>query len=215
MGCNGNVAFRMNMGEIMKRKVLGISFCLAILATVGISVPALADSTVTTQDVIDPNSPIDPTTFSGNVIVATPQGEVVTHVITGQLEQRILDIRKAAAQGDLTTYATRTRGVGCGIWVYSIATPGGYGQSIDGCAVAGYPGYVRSYIWSNASDVTICTKGLGWSGGSAVWVATGCLGSSGQGQSGGNVAWGNVLAYTKMAGLSVSGVTGAAYHWRT
>lgn len=199
----------------MKYRTISAALLFSMLSVFFVSMPATADELSPDTQVLDADSPIDPDLFSGTVIVATPQGEVVTRVSAGQLEQRILDVRAAASNGDMTKYALKTKGVGCGVWVYSIASPGGYAQSIDGCAVAGYPGYVRTYNWSNASDVSVCTQGRGWNGSSAVWRSMGCIGWSGQGQSSGTVQWGNVLAYTKMSGLSASGVTGAAYRWLT
>ena len=74
----------------------------------------------------------------------------------------------------------------------------------------GYPGYWRPYNWVNTSDMYICTNGRGYnSSAAASWYSTGCNGGVN------DVPWGNVLAYTQMQGMSLSGVTGASYDWKS
>ena len=81
--------------------------------------------------------------------------------------------------------------------------------SVQGCAVAGYPGYQREYSWSKTSDAGLCTKGKGFNSSNAgTWYSTAC--SSGNW----TVPWGNVLAYTQLQGMSTAGVVGATYDWR-
>lgn len=43
----------------------------------------------------------------------------------------------------------------CNGWIRSVARPFDFMKSQDGCAVVGYPGYVRQYVWQNSSDMTI------------------------------------------------------------
>jgi hypothetical protein len=99
----------------------------------------------------------------------------------------------------------------CTDWNRSFAGPGVYWESSDGCAVVGYPGYMRYMSWENGSDMLICTQGRGWDGSTARWTGMGC---SYGGNSDVQIPWGNSLAYTKAKGMSVSGVTSAVYVWR-
>jgi hypothetical protein len=157
-----------------------------------------------------PAGALDPATFEGTLVVAVPSGaEVVVNVKAGQAETVAAEIRAADSDGTLSASPRSPRAVGCGVQVRSVAYPTGYATSVKGCAVMGYPGYKREYKWEVTSDVNICTKGRGFaSNNAATWFSTGCGGGSY------SVPWGNVLAYTQMQGLSMSGLTGATYVWR-
>lgn len=158
---------------------------------------------------------IDPTTFSGPLVVATDMGDIAVVVEPGEA-QAFMD----RADGRLESLSHRASRIitrfknspsplaPCGVWLNALASPFGYAESIDGCAVVGYPGYKRQYEWSNQSDVTICAQGRGWDP-SVKWTSLGCGGGKTL------VPWGNSIAYTKVKAISTSGVTGAAYRWLT
>lgn len=157
------------------------------------------------------DGPLDPTSFEGELIVAVPSGrEIIVHVEKGEAPELIEQVRSEDAAGISPTRGRILQArAGCGEKVRSVAGQFGWMTSVQGCAVAGCPGYQREYAWSKTSDTGLCTKGKGFnSTNTATWYSTAC--------SGGNwsVPWGNVLAYTQMQGLSTAGVVGATYDWR-
>ncbi|WP_290474030.1 hypothetical protein [Leifsonia sp. 71-9] len=153
---------------------------------------------------------LDPATFAGELIVAVPSGQdVVVTVEAGEAPSVIEEVQAADATGSPQSHGRVEQSrAGCGETVRSVAGMFGYTTSVQGCAVAGYPGYQRSYSWSKTSDTSVCTKGKGFNGNNATWYSTSC--SSGSW----SVPWGNVLAYTQMQGMSLAGVVGATYDWR-
>ncbi|PZF10427.1 hypothetical protein DEI98_09240 [Curtobacterium sp. MCLR17_034] len=155
---------------------------------------------------------LDPETYSGALLVATPEGdEVPVMVKSGEAPEAIARIRTQAVDGTLATSREMSAAaVSCGVFVNAIASPFGYAVSPQGCAVAGYRGYQREYRWNNTSDVELCAQGKGFvnNGTTEVYQSTGCTSGAY------SVSWGNSLAYTQMKGMSLSGVTGAAYQFR-
>ncbi len=156
------------------------------------------------------SGPLDPATFAGNVLIATPSGDVAVTVRAGQLKAKAASVRAAVARGlqpsALSTFSTTGT---CSEWHQAVAGPDSWWVSSDGCAVFGYVGYERPYSWINESDVEACVAGKGFdSSGSQIWGSMGCQDASDV-----YVPWGNVLAYTQTEGLSLSSVTGAAYQW--
>jgi hypothetical protein len=156
--------------------------------------------------------PLDPETYSGAILVATPEGdEVPIMVESGEAPEAIARVRAQAATGTLAVSRDMSiAAVECGKFVNGIASPFGYATSPQGCAVAGYPGYQRQYFWRNTSDVQLCTQGKGFvnNGNLEVYQSTGCTAGAY------SVSWGNSLAYTQMKGMSLSGATGASYQFR-
>lgn len=177
-----------------------------------------------------PAGQLDASTFQGNMVVATEGGDVVVSVDSGEAalfldrpDGKLTSLSEdaaaiveatgiAASDADAGRLSTSEVGIlaACGVTLNTLAGPGVYWNSVDGCAVAGYPGYKREYKWDNRSDVLICVQARGWNPGET-WYGLGCSYSGGT-QS---VNWGNSFAYTKVKGMSVSGVTGASYNWRT
>lgn len=161
---------------------------------------------------------LDPATYEGTLIVATPEGDVYVDVAAGEaalfadrtdgslesLPEQAQEL--IASQPQARIDAARADG-GCGNWQNAVAGPGVYWESVNGCAVIGYNGYQRTYSWSNQGNMTICVQGRS---GSNAWYTLGCAGPGG-GHSDVAVPWGNVLNYTKVKGQSVSTVTTAAY----
>lgn len=101
-----------------------------------------------------------------------------------------------------------------------VAVPTFMTKKFTGLAIAGHPGYKRSYYWSVASmsEGQACVKVKGfrfpdnrddrWSAGKEYWVSAGC------GKSGGaEVEWGNVLAYTEVEIKSTIPMLGVAINW--
>lgn len=161
---------------------------------------------------------IDPTTFAGTMIVATPTADVVVSVVAGDAEATARRIQTAVAEGGAES--ARELGsvmppqTGCGDRQRSIAGMGTYIDSVDGCAVFGYDGYQRIYHWYNTTgNIGICASGRGYSGSIAKWYSVGCI--SGGSDYSASVPWGNVLAYTKMSAMATSTVTGGTYDWIT
>lgn len=173
---------------------------------------------------------LDPSTYEGNMIVATDEGDIVVSVKAGEASL-FLD-REDGSLDSLTPEAAQivdTSGISveeakagrpsekdvgilaaCGIWMNSVAGPGVYWESVDGCAVAGYPGYVRGYTWSTGGTYLICAQARGWSPG-ATWYGIGCSPTGG----GANVPWGNSFAYTKMRANATVSIFGIGYSWLT
>jgi len=155
---------------------------------------------------------LDPETYSGALLVATPEGdEVPVMVNSGEAPEVIARIRTESANGTLAASRDMSvAAVSCGVFVNAVALPFSYSTSPQGCAVAGYPGYQREYRWNNTSDVELCTQGKGFvnNGTLEVYQSTGCTSGAY------SVSWGNSLAYTQMKGMSLSGATGAAYQFR-
>jgi hypothetical protein len=186
---------------------------IALVSPCVIASSAVA-STVTeaSQPVMDAKSPLDPATYAGKLAVATPVGDVMVTVDAGEAPSMIRDIRSAAERGEAGSFGPVLRaGTGCGSMVRSVAGPGIYWVTVDGCAVAGYPGYKREYRWNNRSDVLMCADGRGFtSSGARTWYSASCTYDTATV----SVPWGNVLAYTEMQAMSGSGATGAAFEWR-
>lgn len=159
------------------------------------------------------NTKLDPDTFAGPVLIATPSGEVYADVKAGELRAVAREIRANAQKGQIDQNNSVTPNASCGVWLNTVAGPATWWYSGDGCAVFGYTGYQRQYAWANTSSVTICAKARGFnSSGVETFYYLGCIaGGSSRAPS---VPWGNTLAYTGMQGLSVSGLT-AGYQWRT
>lgn len=204
--------------QVRTRKfALGVAVVAAAISTLAIApaanatpAPAAATQAVT-ADVAPPAVALDPSTFSGPLVIAVPSGhEVVVNVKAGDAPKVIADVQAADRAGKTQTLGKVMASMsGCGETVHSVAGPGTWWTSVQGCAVAGYNGYNRQYHWENGSDVELCTNGRGYnSSHAAAWYSTGCSGGDY------SVPWGNVLAYTQMQGFSLSGVTGAAYLWR-
>ncbi|GAA0434552.1 hypothetical protein [Leifsonia naganoensis] len=194
------------------------ALAVAVLASIGTIAGAtganamLPESEAPTSDVPGEvrNGALDPATFEGELIVAVPSGhEVIVTVEAGEAPSVIEEVQAADATGSPQGQGRVVQSrAGCGEKVRSVAGMFGYSTSVQGCAVAGYPGYQRSYSWSKTSDTSVCTKGKGFNGNNATWFSTSC--SSGSW----SVPWGNVLAYTQMQGMSLAGVVGATYDWR-
>jgi hypothetical protein len=187
--------------------------CAIVVAQISIAGPASADDagserplTATREDVA-----LDLATFEGPLVVATPSGaEVVVDVKAGQASVMAETIQAADIDGTLDSLPIRSSRAGCGQKVRSVAGIGNtYATSVQGCAVIGYPGYRREYVWENTSDVYLCTRARGFNAVVATWYSTGCGGGATF-----LVPWGNTLAYTQMQGSSMSWATGAAYVWR-
>ena len=188
----------------------------SVLLATGCAAPAMAAQAGTKPAAETPTvqgGGLDPATFEGTLVVATPSGaEVAVDVRAGEAPFVADTIQAADAAGALASLPFRTsRAVGCGQKVRSVAgIANTYATSVQGCAVIGYPGYRREYVWENTSDVSLCTKARGFNASNApTWYTTGC----------GNgatflVPWGNTLAYTQMQASSMSWATGAAYLWR-
>jgi hypothetical protein len=148
------------------------------------------------------------------MIVATPSGDVAVEVKAGDAERVATEVRAAAESGQGQRIASpESARAACGIRQNAVASPFGYAESVDGCAVFGYEGYVRGYQWFNTSDVSICVDGRGYVSGVERWATVGCQSSGGSSTN--MVPWGNVLSYTKVRGLSLSGITGGSYQWIT
>ncbi|CAN5178496.1 hypothetical protein BH09ACT6_BH09ACT6_12120 [soil metagenome] len=196
------------------RFALSAALAASLLGTLALTGPAYASpaAQTTTQDGA---GTLDPATYEGTMEVATPSGGVVVEVRAGEALEVAKRVREAAAMGEADKYGTLLpAGVSCGDRVNSVAGPATYWDSIDGCAVFGYPGYQRGYRWFNTSSVTICASGRGYnSKGASGWYSAGCL--SGGASTTRMIPWGNVLAYTKMSAISISGATGGAYQWNT
>lgn len=194
---------------------VAIAGCATILLSLLGPSPALADDDATARGVEHVTAEVgalDPATFEGPLIVATPSGsELVVDVKAGEAQAVADAIQAADIDGTLDSMAIRTSRAGCGQKVRSVAGMANtYATSVQGCAVIGYPGYRREYVWVNDSDVHLCTRARGFGGNNAaVWYSTGCGGGATF-----LVPWGNTLAYTQMQGTSMSWATGAAYLWR-
>lgn len=128
----------------------------------------------------------------------------------GEAPGVIKAVRDADAAGKLQTLGkTVAPMAGCGETVRAVAGPGVWWNSVQGCAVIGYPGYSREYNWVNTSSGYICTNGRGYTAsGVAGWYSTSCSGGAHL------VPWGNTLAYTQMRGMSLSGGIGT-YDWHS
>ncbi len=215
------------MTERKRAKGWGLVVGACAVALVGAgAIPASASTSDQGAAVTEISGVLDPSTFEGPVLVATPDGEVLVEVAAGELEEVAEEIRGDVAAGIITPSRNLAQGeagalaeaspntdVGilgtCSTWQNAVASPFGYALSGTGCAVFGYEGYERQYAWRNNSDVTACLQALGFnSSGAQSWYSLGCTPTSGV-----NVSWGNVLAYTQVRGLSVSGATGAGYSW--
>jgi hypothetical protein len=202
-----------NLFRIVVAIIVGMICTMSGTAAVATSqVPLMSDVINTVSDGTDQQ--LDPATYEGILVVVTDIGEFVVKVRKGEAalflnrpDGKFSSLSEAAKEIIRRSMAPE---IDCGQWVRSVAGPGVYWDSIDGCAVAGYPGYVREYSWSNGSDMMVCVQGRGWNDSGAIWGSLGC---SDQGATFG-VHWGNSLAYTKVRGMSLSGVTGAAYSWR-
>lgn len=203
--------------------VRGVSLLAAVLLVAIVVTPANAANdnktgagSTSVQSQPLSNGPLDPKTFGGPVFIATPDGEVLVTVNEGELEAVAAEVRNGVAKGLIET-SNATSAVmqpmgGCSDWENAVASPFGYANSNPGCAVFGYTGYWRYYQWTNTSSVQACVQNKGWSSvdsSNAIWGGMGCSGSGGSG----SIHWGNVLAYTQVRGLSLSGLTGATYQW--
>lgn len=194
-------------------RALGVA--VGTLALSAMLVPAANAETEQATDAPITDSPVsgtlDPSTFEGPVLIATESGEYLTYVNSGELINTAQSVRNDVAKGVEPAGATTDAAARatCGTWHNAVAGPSVWWTSVDGCAVFGYPGYVRYYSWENMSDVSACVQGKGWnSSGAATWTSLGCTDNADVA-----VAWGNVLAYTQVKGVSISTVTGAAYQW--
>ncbi|MGV3731817.1 MAG: hypothetical protein ACO1N6_00270 [Microcella sp.] len=162
---------------------------------------------------------LDPSTFSGEVIIATTAGEVVTYVEAGELEKVASAIRDEIAGGasleEVSAAVSLERGAvvqnSCLSWKNAVAGPGVWWTSAPGCSVFGYPGYRRIYNYSNSSSVGACYRGLGHNGTSTQYYTAGCVGAGGSTSQ--STAWGNVLMSTRTQGSSLGG-SGSAYQWQ-
>ena len=191
-----------------------LTLLLVVTAAVNLTFSAPAQAQNATPTVTQSAGDVlDPATFSGAMEVATPYGNYLVDVEPGDAARVAEKVREAAATGDAEAFGPPLApGLSCGDRINSVAGPGTYWDSVNGCAVFGYPGYQRGYRWYNTSSVTICASGRGYnSKGAAGWYTAGCL--SGGASTTRMVPWGNVLSYTKMSALSVSTVTGASYQW--
>lgn len=211
-------------------RVIGLCVGLGTLALVGGSLsPANASTAVEAPDVASLSGVLDPSTFEGPVLIATPEGEVLTAVEAGELEAEAAAIRSDVQAGSLAPDRDLAEGKAgalsddmvlnadgdwvtimgtCSTWQNAIASPFSYALSGTGCAVFGYEGYKRSYAWRNNSDVSLCVQALGFVNSSQQFYSLGCSPTNGV-----SINWGNVLAYTQVKALSLSGATGAAYSW--
>lgn len=173
---------------------------------------------------------LDPATYQGNLSVATDHGDVVVSVEAGEAAlflnradgsldslsteaaQIVEDSGISVADAEAGVLSRGEIGVlaACGIWMNAVAGPGVYWETVDGCAVAGYPGYYRGYSWATGGTYLICAQARGWNPG-ATWYGVGCSDTSG----GGSVPWGNSLAYTKMRANAIVTVSPIGYSWRT
>lgn len=211
------------------RNSLAVVSAAAIATTLGLSA-ASADDDVAQSSVAHglemsvgagPDQ-LDPDTFEGPVLVGTAEGEVFTTVAAGELRERAAVIRADVAEGRMTVddYNRSTDAViaaaGCQDWQMAVGGPGVYWTSTPGCALFGYPGMIRSYQWANNSNGYGCANALGFSGPDAnnaytpTFWGIGCVGGGSVGS--GSVVWGNVLAYTKTQGMSIS-LPSMKYNW--
>lgn len=194
---------------------IAIGFLVVILgATASTSAAMAADAySVPNASVrADADGLIDPATFEGPLVVATDTGDITVELTPGQAsafanrtDARIESL-SSEAQGIIEHQRVPDA---CGVWINAVAGPNVWWDSVDGCAVVGYPGYVRPYEWANATSITACVRARGWNPGE-VWISIGCGGGGSA-----SIPWGNSLAYTKVSGMSLSGVTGAAYRWKS
>lgn len=219
--------------RIMKAMRLTLIGGTAVALSIGVAPAAQATSPATT--VADTSNQStdgqpDPSTYEGNIIVATDKGDVVVSVKAGEaalfldradgsldslpakaaqiVEQSGVSVEDARA--GLLSDADVGILAACGIWMNSVAGPGTYWTSVDGCAVAGYPGYYRGYTWSTGGTYLICAQARGWNPG-ATWYGIGCSSTGG----GASVPWGNSFAYTKMRANSILTVFPTGYSWIT
>lgn len=222
--------------RIKRAARLGLIGSLAVVAVLG-AVPAAnagilhaAAAPAAQASTAPVEGQLDPATYEGALIVATDKGDVVVTVEAGEgtlftnradgnvdslpaEAAEIVDntgVSVADAESGRLSQSEMGTLASCGVWLNAVAGPGVYWETVDGCAVAGYPGYKREYSWDNKSDVLICAQGRGWNP-SLTWYGLGCSYDGGTA----SVPWGNSFAYTKVKAMSVSGVTGAGYSWRT
>jgi hypothetical protein len=200
--------------KIRKKVSLGAAAALSILGIFGLAMPAnaaahVAPATVSTDGLLNP------ATYSGPMVVATPLGDVVVTVAAGTATQVAHRVQAAVANGKPAALNQLiSPAVSCETWLNAVAGIDAYAASVQGCGVFGYPGYKRLYEYSNNSDVDISWKGQGYSATpTRTWYAT-CSAEGGDG-CGHSVPWGNVLGTTRVEGKSNSIVTGGAYTWET
>lgn len=135
---------------------------------------------------------LDPATYEGELIIATDQGDVVVSVEAGEgalfinrpdgrldslstkAAQIVEDTGVSVADAEAGQLSQADIGIlaACGVWLNAVAGPGVYWESVDGCAVAGYPGYYREYSWANGSSMLICVQARGWNP-SLTWYGLG------------------------------------------
>lgn len=203
--------------------ILGGALAVALLVTpysYGDASAAQSNETdrVTTSSVNDVPEPLDPTTFSGEVSIATEAGDVIVSVDSGELVDVAEDIRALVAEGLSPIDAVSRSDFEiqalpfCQRWKNATGGRNTWVTSGDGCAVFGYDGYRRIYNWANVSSVSGCARALGFNGTSTQYYSMGCVGSGGQSSL--SVPWGNVLMHTKTQGMSISVTTGMAYQWQ-
>jgi hypothetical protein len=194
----------------------GISAAAALFAPPTANAAAFTSAEETVQ-LADATGALDPNTFAGPVQIATTKGEVIVNVKAGGLPEAIIKVRTAVQNGTLDPSQPLPGDPtgSCDTWKTGTALiGGGWTTSLNGCAVVGYPGYVRPYSWANGSDVQGCVRAKGFTpngtgGGTQGWYTLGCVDSNNVG-----VPWGNVLAYTQVQARSLSIATGMGYKWR-
>lgn len=136
--------FRRNSGA---RAALIVGCTAALLFSSALPATASDDSVAFAPETAQQeNGAIDPTTFEGPLVVATPSGaELVVDVRAGKALEVAEAIQEADRQGSLDTLAIRTSRTGCGQKVRSVGgIANTWATSVQGCAVIGYPGYRRA-----------------------------------------------------------------------
>lgn len=97
-----------------------------------------------------------------------------------------------SAQAKVGTDGTVQPYGACDGWIAFTSITGGYGPESSGCGVAGSPGFVKGYYWSQGSAATVCSLVLGF-GPAPTWYWAKCGGTGGA-----SVPWGNVIATAKL-----------------
>jgi hypothetical protein len=202
--------------KIRSKAALAAALAISVIGVIGFAAPAnaspnaaphAAPTTASTDGVLNP------ATYAGRMVVATPLGDVVVTVAAGQATEVAHSIQAGVANGNTATLnALVSPDTSCSTWIYDVATPFAYAASPNECAVFGYAGYTRQYTYANNSDITISFKGQGYTSTPAQhWYAT-CTVDGGDGCYH-SVPWGNVLGTTRVEGEALSDGTGGAYAW--
>lgn len=175
----------MSMNRTVSRSLTAVA-AAAALALLTAS-PAMADATDDSISVDTGSSIVEVSTQPGFVLnestrIATPDG-----LATVELSD--------SKDADIEVGALRA----C-IWYNSVATVGGYTNSVPGCSIIGSPGFFNTSNWERhwAATGTLCAQARGYTSlGAASWNGAGC------GTSGGvTYHWGNTASTVLMRAQS-------------